>query len=268
MQEETTLSLQDQIQLQKEEQWLLKKIGKLSASHADDLMSKSGTWTLGNINYLYDIQDQRTTQEPPPHIEARPMKIGTENEPYAVEWMRENYPELHILHCDVDFTEKIFEEPWPDVMFGASPDAFVMSAPQAEDWDHVYNDYIKSQITELIEIKCVVGRTQTARYFSPTLPFSTKRMMAIEEHRMQMAAQLLAYPNVQRIRLLKYRPQLDENKYDLRPVTDPTRGIMFEFSRTELAIEIHQFEQRVRYADAYLKSGKDLEKINELKIEI
>jgi hypothetical protein len=257
---------EDQIQLQKEEQWLLKKVGKFSASHADDLMSKSGTWTVGNINYLYDIQDQRTTQEPPPHVEARPMKIGTENEPYAVMWLRENYPELHILHCDVDFTEKIFDEPWPDVMFGVSPDAFVMSAPQSEDWDHVYNDHIKSQIAELIEIKCVVGRTQTARYFSPTLPFSTKRLMAFEEHGMQMAAQLLAYPNVQKIRLLKYRPQLDENQYDRRPVTDPTRGVMFEFTREEFASDMIKFEARARFADAYLKSGQDLEKINGLKL--
>lgn len=266
MQEETTMSHQDQIQLQKEEQWLLKKIGKFSASRADDLMSKSGTWTVGNINYLYDIQDQRTTQEPPPHVEARPMKIGTENEPYAVEWLRENHPDMHILHCDVDFTEKIFDEPWPDVMFGASPDAFVMSTPQSEDWDHIYNDHIKSQITELIEIKCLVGRTNTARYFSPTLPFLTKRMMAFEEHGMQMAAQLLAYPDVQKIRLLKYRPQLDENQYDLRPVTDPTRGIMFEFAREEFASDMIKFEARARFADAYLKSGKDLEKINGLKL--
>lgn len=264
--DETTLSPQDQTQLQKEYLWLLKKVGKFSASHADDLMSKSGTWTLGNINYLYDIQDQRTTQEPPPHVKARQMEIGTENEPYAVEWLRENHPDLHILHCDVDFTEKIFDEPWPDVMFGVSPDVFVMRTEPTPTWDKTYSDYVKMYIDELIEIKCVVGRTQTARYFSPTLPFSTKRMMAFEEHGMQMAAQLLAYPNVQKIRLLKYRPQLDENQYDLRPPTDPTRGIMFEFAREEFASDMIKFEARVRFADAYLKSGQDLEKINGLKL--
>jgi hypothetical protein len=77
---------------------------------------------------------------------------------------------------------------------------------------------------------------------------------------------LLAYPNVQKIRLLKYRPQLDENQYDRRPVTDPTRGVMFEFTREEFASDMIKFEARARFADAYLKSGQDLEKINGLKL--
>jgi len=251
----------------KEREWLLHKVGKFSASNADKLMSASGKWIEGNIDYLYELQYQRLTGEPTPPVYARPMQLGIENEPYGIEWIRSNKPELNILHCESDFTEKVFEEPYPDLMFGVSPDAFVMNGV----WDVenvTYDNYIKRNIASLVEVKCVVGRKNTVRYFSPTLDLMIKRDMAKKEHIWQMAAQLLAYPNVETIFLLKYLPQIDDNPWDLRSVTDPTRGLLFEFSRDELIVEIRTIEQRIRYADAYLKSGKDLEMINVLKIEI
>lgn len=253
---------------QKEHDWHLKKVGKFSASRAKDLMSASGKWIEGNIDYLYEIQYQRLTGEPTPPISARPMQIGIENEPYAIAWVRENCPDLNVLHCGADFTELIFEEPYPDLMFGASPDAFIMPDNPSPAWDMVYNEHVKTIILALLEIKCVVGRKETVRYFSPTLPVEVKKDMVKKEHGWQMAAQLFAYPNVQKIYLLKYLPQMDDNEWDLRPASDPSRGIMFEFSRGELAIEIATFEHRLRVADAYLKSGRDLEKINDLKIGI
>ena len=45
--------------------------------------------------------------------------------------------------------------------------------------------------------------------------------MALKEHGDQMAAQLLAYPKVEKIRLLKYSPQMDDNEFDLRGVNRP-----------------------------------------------
>lgn len=257
---------------QKEHDWHLKKVGKFSASRAKDLMSASGKWIEGNIDYLYEIQYQRLTGEPEPPITARPMRIGIENEPYAIAWVRENCPDLNVLHCDADFTEKIFDEPYADLNFGASPDAFVMSnmgyAIETDEGKLPYGDEIKNLIYALLEVKCVVGRKETVRYFSPTLSIDIKKDMVKKEHGWQMAAQMFAYPNVQKIYLLKYLPQMDDNEWDLRPASDPSRGIMFEFSRGELAIEIATFEHRLRVADAYLKSGRDLEKINDLKIGI
>jgi hypothetical protein len=234
-------------------------------------MSASGKWIEGNIDYLYEIQYQRLTGEPEPPITARPMRIGIENEPYAIAWVRENYPDLNVLHCGADFTELIFEEPYPDLMFGASPDAFITQKEAIKnmaDGRVIYDSAIKSFISALLEVKCVVGRKETVRYFSPTLPDEVKKDMVKKEHGWQMAAQLFAYPNVQKIYLLKYLPQMDDNEWDLRPASDPSRGIMFEFSRGELAIEIATFEHRLRVADVYLKSGRDLEKINDLKIGI
>ena len=255
----------------KELQWHLKKVGKFSASRAADLMSASGKWIEGNIDYLYEIQYQRLTNEPTPPVYAKPMQVGIENEPYAVEWLRENYPSMILLHCDADFTEKIFDEPYADLAFGVSPDAFVMKPDSGVTIDgapYVYTENFKQHIQSLVEIKCVVGRKNTVRYFSPTLPFEVKKEMALKEHRWQLASQMFGYPDVELIYLLKYLPQIDDNQFDLRPVTDPSRGLVFEFTRAELAIEIMQYEARVRYADAYLRSGKDLEMINTLKITL
>jgi hypothetical protein len=252
----------------KEREWFLHKVGKFSASNADKLMSASGKWIEGNIDYLYELQYQRLTGEPTPPVYARPMQLGIENEPYGIEWIRSNKPELNILHCESDFTEKVFEEPYEGLMFGVSPDAFVMDAKPSAEWNGICGEYVKSHISALLEVKCVVGRKNTVRYFSPTLDFDTKRDMAKKEHIWQMAAQLFAYPNVETIFLLKYLPQIDDNPWDLRSVTDPTRGLLFEFSRDELIVEIRTIEMRIRYADAYIKSGKDLEMINVLKIEI
>lgn len=252
----------------KEIQWHLKKVGKFSASRAANLMSASGKWIEGNIDYLYEIQYQRLTNEPTPPVYAKPMQIGIENEPYAVEWLRENYPDLNVLHCDADFTEKVFDEPYPDLAFGASPDGFIVKGLTLDGAPYVYSQDFKQYIQALVEIKCVVGRKNTVRYFSPTLSFDIKRDMALKEHKWQMAAQMFAYPAVERIYLLKYLPQMDDNQFDLRPVTDPSRGLLFEFTRAELVVEIMQAEARIRYADAYLKSGKDLEMINTLKITL
>jgi len=259
---------------EKERLWHIKKIGKFSASCAKDLMSASGKWIEGNIDYLYEIQQQRLTDEPEPPIFARPMQLGTENEPYAIGWAEENYPDMIILNCDKDFTEKIFEE--TDFNYGASPDAFIMCPDfEAIEKPLSYNVEFKNLIQALLEVKCVIGRKMTNRYFSPTLPFEEKRMMALKEHGWQMAGQLLAYPYIHKIYLLKYLPQLEDLQIELcsptgnlRGIFDPARGLMFEYSRVELSMMIGQVEQRVRFADAYLKSGKDLEKINEIKTNV
>lgn len=249
---------------QKELQWHLRKIGKFSASRADDLLSASGKWTAGNINYLLEIHYQRETQEPEPPINAWQLSFGIENEPYAIEWMRVNFPAGNILHCDADFTEKIFEEPYEDLSFGASPDAFFVDGFEQKS-NIVYNDEFKKHIRALIEIKCVAGRAETLKYFSTLIPYSKKRDDAKKEHGGQMAAQLFAYPDVDNIYLLKYLPQSDNNEFDLRGVLDPTRGIVFEFTREELSREIDKYSQRVRFADRILKSKEGLSLLSEEK---
>lgn len=248
----------------KERQWHLKKIGKFSASCADDLLSASGKWIQGNISYLLEIQYQRETNEPKPPVSSRQMTLGKENEPYAIEWLRANYPKMDIRHCDADFTDKVFEEPYPDLMFGASPDAFLVKNFDQRS-EIVYNEDFKKHIKALIEVKCLVGREETLRYMSSIIPYNTKRERAKKDHGNQMAAQMFAYPEIDLIYLLKYLPQIDDNEFDLRSVLDPSRGVLFEFSRDDLSVDIDIYAKRVRFADEWLRAGKDVEMLVDIK---
>jgi hypothetical protein len=249
---------------QKEIDWHIAKTGYFSASGIEDLMSKSGKFTVGNIDYLYEIQQQRTTKLPPPPIFAKPMQFGIENEPYAVEWVRENTP-LRVLHADKDFTDKIFEK--TDYGFGASPDAFIMPVDMKFDKDEngaiYYNSHVIDNITALLEVKCVIGRKECNWYYSPTVPLERKRLEAFGEHRDQLAAQLLAYPNVNIILLLKYRPQIDDNPWDITSVLDPERGLLFEFTREEFGTYLNDIKDRIVFSDDYLKQGLDPDCIND-----
>ena len=238
----------------KEEKWLKDRIGFISASEVDKLMSKSGKWTQGNITYLYKIQRQRFLKEPAPPVFSRIMQIGTENEPYAVEWIKVNM-RWTVVHCDKDLSEKAFVK--TDWGLGSSPDAYLVEDAFSDNLGHI----IAAKIKALIEIKCVVGEETTNYYFSPTVPFEKKRLRAFDEHRDQMAAQLLTHPFVNTIYLMKYDPQDDENPWDLRPVLDESRGLLFEFSRDEFGSYLDEMKERVTFANDYLNSGKDLDDI-------
>ena len=230
---------------QKELNWFRKRVGVITASEVDKLFSASGKWIEGNITYLYQKQYERTYNEPLCPKSARSLTLGTENEPYAIEWMRRQHPEWIIKHCSVDYDEIVFVK--NDWGLGGSPDGFVFE---------------EDILTKLIEIKCVVGDKAICRYFSNTLPYEKKRIEAFEEHKYQILAQFLLFPEVEEIILLKYRPQFDENPFDMLDVLDESRGIEFIFTRQEMGDMLQVVEDRVRFADEYLKSGQDLEMIN------
>lgn len=230
---------------EKELNWFRKRVGVITASEVKKLFSKSGKWIEGNITYLYQKQYERTYNEPLCPKSARALTLGTENEPYAIEWMRSQHPEWIIKHCSKDFDEIVFVK--NDWGLGGSPDGFVFE---------------EDILTKLIEIKCVVGDEQICRYFSNTLPYEKKRIEALEEHKYQLYAQFLLFPEVEEIILLKYRPQFDDNPFDVRPVLDDSRGLEFIFTRQEMGDMLQVLEDRVRFADEYLKSGQDLEMIN------
>ena len=249
---------------QKEIDWHIAKAGYFSASRIKNLMSKSGKFTEGNIDYLYEIQQQRATKEPEPPVFAKPMQLGIENEPYAIEWVRDNTPH-RVLHCDKDFRDKIFEK--TDYGFGASPDAFIVDDGADFDKDEdgllFYDQHVIDNISALLEVKCVVGRKECNWYYSPTVPFEKKRAEAFSEHREQMAAQLLCYPTVNRILLLKYRPQIDDNPWDMTGVLAPERGLLFEFTREEFGTYLDEIKERIVFSDNYLKEGLDPDSIND-----
>ena len=250
--------------MDKKYDWHLKKVGKFSASCIDKITSASGKWTQGNISYLYHIQYQRKNKIPDAQVNSYAMKIGTDNEPYAFEWMKANWKQ-NILHCDTDFTEKIFVE-IPELGYGASPDGYIIrdNAPikRNEKNEITNHDEIIPSIESLIEAKCVVGENMYWM-FSDTVPYERKKISVFAEHRDQLAGQLLAFPNVSKIVLVKYLPQIDENEYDCDSPIDPRRGLIFNYKRSEFGTYIQEIEDRIRFANDFLTSGEDLDSIND-----
>lgn len=235
----------------REYKWHLKRIGKITASEVDNIMTASGRWTQTAVSYLYKIQRQRTIREPAPIKNAKSLKWGQQNEADAIEWLRENflkgqYKRYTIFHCDLDGDEKIFIE--GENNFGGSPDAYLMKG---------------GHIVAYIEIKCVYGEEETNRIFSPTVQYEKKRMRVFEEHRWQLAGQM-ALPNApDKIFLMKYDAQDVFNEFDLRSPVDPSRGLLFEFSREELAPYIEKLKVRVTFANKCLEDGIDLDETQE-----
>ena len=243
----------------KEIEWLKKKIGCFSASEIHLLMSKSGKFTEGNKTYLYKIERQRYLNQPAPPVYSRNMEIGIANEVYVIAWLRENTDRI-IRHCDKDYDEKIFVR--TDWGLGSSPDAYEIETRSIKDGQGVIVATQERNVA-LIETKVVTGEETTNFYFSPTVPFERKRLRTFEEHREQMAGQLLTHPLIDDIKLVKYDPQNDDDPFDLRPVLDPSRGIIFEFTRKEFGSYLDEMKERVMFANQYLDAKKDIERINE-----
>lgn len=233
----------------REYRWHLKRIGKITASEVGNIMTASGKWTQTAVSYLYKIQRQRTIRQPAPIKNAKSLKWGKENEPEAIEWLRENflcgkYKKRTIFHCDKEGEEKVFIE--GENNFGGSPDAYLMRGKKIEAF---------------IEIKCTYGEEETNRMFSPTLPYERKRERVIQEHLWQIVGQM-SLPNApDKLFLLKYDAQDTFDEFDVRSTTDPSRGLLFEFSREELAPYIATLKERVAFANKCLDEGIDLDGI-------
>lgn len=224
--------------------WLLNRAGYFSASELHRLMSKSGDWTQKNIDYLYEIERQRYFSRPGRPVFSRNMQKGTENEPNAIMWLRKNF-NPNVRHYDEDFDEKPFKK--TDYGFGGSLDADIFDG---------------TRITDIIEIKSAVTDKIESRYFSPTRAYDKKRLDALKEHDWQMIGQLIIEPEVDTIHLLKYLHFDENDEFDTLDITDPKRGIIFTFKRSEFGSAIPKAERRVRFANWYLEQRLDPAEIN------
>lgn len=231
------------------DKWRQKRIGCISASKLDDLMTRGRgkDWGQTAISYLYQIEMERYLNEPPINRDAPALRFGRENEQYAVEWLRENFSE-NIRYYETDFDEKPFiTVDW--ARFGATPDVDI---PNEDGFPE-----------KIVEIKTTFSDGAIYDYFSPTKPYEKKKILALKEHRNQMAGQLLACPTCNTIYILKYNPQRDDTEWDLRSPLDTSRGIMFEFKREEFGTYLDEVKDRIIKADQYLNLGLELEGIND-----
>jgi|LSQX01.1.fsa_nt_gb hypothetical protein len=238
----------------KEYDWLNEKTGYISASKLNDLTTsgRGGRWWGDTaIAYLYKLQRERKRGIPSPILSAKPLSFGNENEPYAIEWLKENY-DREIRDCSRDFATKIFRKR-EDVMFGASPDA-ILGTPD--------------NVSHIFEIKCVYGEKETNWMFSDTVPYEEKKAAVLKEHRSQLGGLLLAFEECENISLLKYDAQRDDNPFDCIDPMDKSRGVLFEFTRADFGDYLEDVWPRILMADSFLKNGFNPDNINSYYFKI
>ena len=220
--------------MDKEQQWLKRRLGYISASELNNLCSKSGKVTKENISYIRRKRFQRKHGFTYP-VSGYALDMGKIMEHDAVLWFRENYPEVPII-----YTQELSEIPFWTVdwaKFGASPDCFT------EDQSIV------------VEIKNLVGNN-TAEFFDDTYtPYETKKAFVIEEHGNQICGQFLSNEKVQEIWLVKYIYQRDEVDEDIDSPLAPWRGLVFKFRREDF--DLDSTKQRIIKFDNFIDTDQD-----------
>ena len=221
----------------KEDQWLQKRLGLITASELGSIVSASGKIIDGNIDYIRSKRFERNHGFSLP-VYSHAMEVGKESEPYAIEWYRANYPQYPIIYSQ-DLPEIPF---WtnPDVPgFGASPDA-------------LYADE-----TAALEIKTTVGNSTIEFFFDPDTSLEEKKARVWKEHGEQIIGQFLSNPKVLIIRLLKYCPCNDDIIQDTDSPLAPWRGMVFEFERKDYKASIAEMAERIRLFNAFIASGRN-----------
>lgn len=223
--------------MDKEQKWLERRLGRITASELSSIMSASGKIIEGNIDYIRKKRFERNHGFALP-VSSRAMEIGKQAEPYAVEWYRSNYPQSPII-----YSQELNEIPfWTNELvpeFGASPDAF------SEDESIV------------VEIKTTVGNSTIEYFFDPATSFEEKKARVWNEHGDQIIGQFLSNPKVLLIRLLKYCPSNDDILQDTDSPLASWRGMVFEFERRSYEESISKMAERIKLFNAFIASDKN-----------
>lgn len=197
----------------------------ITASELGQITSASGKIIDGNVSYIRSKRFERKHGFGHPAT-ARTMDIGNEQEPYVIDWVRANLPELKDIVYSKDLPEIPF---WvaDDCPVGASPDAFT------EDGRIV------------VEAKTLVGATAIEFFDDAFTPMEEKKLAVWKDHGDQILGQFIANKKVETIILVKYIYQDDDIMKDLDSPNAPWRGLVFKFERKDYAASIEDMRQRI-----------------------
>ena len=161
------------------------------------------------------------------------MDIGNEQEPYVIDWVRANIPELKDIIYSKDLPEIPF---WvaDDCPVGASPDAFT------EDERIV------------VEAKTLVGATASEFFDDQYTPMEEKKLAVWKDHGDQILGQFISNKKVETIILVKYIYQDDDIMKDNDSPNAPWRGLVFKFERKDYEASIKEMRQRIILFDAMI----------------
>lgn len=218
----------------KEEAWLKKRVGLITASELGDLVSASGKITEGNKSYIRRKRFERNHGFALP-VSSKYMDIGNEQEPMAVAWLRNHFADREILYSKEQNEIPFWTVDW--AKFGASPDAF---SP-----DHARG----------YEIKVAASNGAIEFYSDPLTSYDDKRKAMEKEYLWQVLGQFLSNPKVKEIILMRYIPQLDDVMEDTDSPLADWRGYLFPFRRGEYKDALAQLKERIMAFDNLIDNG-------------
>lgn len=228
---------QNRIMKTKEEIWLSKRLGMITASELGSITSQSGKIIDGVVSYIRSKRFERVHGYSLP-VSSRAMEIGKETEPMIFEWIKANCPEGEDPSTFI-YSRDLEEIPFwraPDTPLGASPDAFTKD-------EHL-----------VFEFKTLVGNENTEFFCDKYTSYAEKTYRVVKEHIDQITGLFISNPKVQRIILVKYAPQRDDIMDDRDSPLAPWRGISFIFDRDAYPKWIEEMKERINLIDAMIDS--------------
>lgn len=216
--------------MDKEQRWLQKRLGMITASEVGELTSTSGKIIDGTVSYIRKKRFERVRGYALP-VSARAMDIGNETEPMIAEWLKAN------REPDIIYSKDLPEIPFwiaPDCPLGASPDGFIQDE------------------TVVFEMKTLVGNEATEFFMDNFTSMEEKRARVWKEHGDQLLAQFISNPKVKSILLVKYAPQRDDIMADTDNPLASWRGVTFTFSRHSFEESIAELKDRIILIDAMI----------------
>lgn len=232
--------------MDKNELWMEKRCGRITASELGQIVSASQKVIDGNVSYVRAKRFERRHGFSLP-VSARAMDIGNETEPDIFRWAVGNLPECKAARFvySKDLPEVPFWIPEGMPMFGASPDAY------SEDESVV------------LEFKTMVGNETVEFFCDERTSGEEKSFRVFKEHGPQILGLFLSNPKVKSVVLVKYVPQRDEIMKDLDSPLAPWRGVVFRFRREDYAESIEDMRRRVLLFDAFIDSDMNPSKMKE-----
>jgi len=207
-----------QTEFTKEEIWLKKRVGKITASNCPNLMTKGKGCEFGltALKEMYTVKYERRTGLSRESFNNSNFDWGHENEPNAIDWLREQMMN-QVLSCSNDFNDIVFQEPF--VGFGDSPDGFIYDFEQ--------------NIEGVLEVKCPVDVAKIEQLFE-SLEITPKN-----DYYWQFIAHLIGTPDAKYVMYLVY------DGYS-------NTGIFTKLNRCDCLDDIQLLTDRIKLANYYI----------------
>ena len=210
--------------MNREEQWMRRRLGMITASELGQITSAKGGIIETNLSYIRAKRWERKHGFSHP-VYAHTMEVGNQQEPMIYEWCKAN----------LGFNEIVYSKDLPEIPFWVAPDCPVGASPDA---------FVPSERL-VFEFKTLVGNTAIEYFGDEYTPYEEKKLAVWKDHGDQLLGQFLSNPNVEEIWLIKYIYQDDDILEDTDSPLAPWRGLVFKFARKDFETSLEDMRQRI-----------------------